>query len=214
MSDSVDARINDIMSVQKGKAFRTTTWRRFARGMDTHEITEAFHDSACNIPEYSDIDHALVVDVIRGRINWYLKVKRMTVEQVAGKVGQPASLIREIMQGGDNIGAIMERHPAPEIEESPRPVRPKGKRKAATKQPKKAKINDEAADQVVVTVQAILDREIAEDHVDIVLRGLARFAYEQRLPFAEKLESGLQVASSGKVPLDIALLGVLDIASE
>ena len=214
MSESVDARINEIMSVQKGKAFRTTTWRRFARGMNTDEITGAFHDSACNIPEYSDIDHALVVDVIRGRINWYLTVKRMTVEQVAGKVGQPASLIREIMQGGDNIGEIMKNHPAPEIEESPRPVRPKGKPKAAKKQPKKAKINDEAADQVVVTVQAILDREIAEDHVDIVLRGLARFAYEQRLPFAEKLESGLQVASSGKVPLDIALLGVLDIASE
>lgn len=214
MSESIDARINEIMSVQKGKAFRTTTWRRFARGMNTDEITGAFHDSACNIPEYSDIDHALVVDVIRGRIKWYLTTKGMTVEQVAGKVGQPASLIREIMQGGDSIGKIMKNHPAPEIEESPRPVRPKGKSKAANKQSKKAKINDEAADQVVVTVQAILDREIAEDHVDIVLRGLARFAYEQRLPFAEKLESGLQVASSGKVPLDIALLGVLDIASE
>ena len=214
MSESVDSRINEIMPVQKGKAFRTTCWRRFERGLTTHDILEAFHDSACDIPHYANVDHALVADVIRGRINWYLTVKGMTVEQVAGKVGQPASLIRDIIQGGENFSSIT----APVIEEKPRPVRgktTKGKSKKAPKASKKTKKNpvaDEAADRVVVTIQAILDGEIAEDHTEMVLRGLCRFAHEERLPFADKIESGLTLI--GQIPTNIALLGVLDVCTD
>ncbi len=199
---SVDSRLNSIMPVSKGKAVRTMVWRRFIRGMTTHEILESFHDSACNIPGYADIDHALVADIIRGRINWYLTVGKLTVEQVAGKTGIPASSLRELMNGGDSFKHL----PIPEIEKRPRPIRKK------TSTGKKKSINDEAADRVVVTIQAILNGEIDSDHTDIVLRGLCRYAYEERLSFADKIQQGIKLI--GQVPTDIALLGILDIASE
>lgn len=216
-SKSVDARLADIMPTSKGKAFRTTVWRRFCRGMETMEILEAFHDSSHNIPEYSAVTHDLVVDIIRGRINYYLTTKSCTVEQVASKAGQPASTIRELLNGGSLVGTLVQ----PEPEENPRPVRKKTKKsqsgkvrksKRLSSESKTATINDEAADRVVVTIQAILDGEIDKSHTDIVLRGLCRYAHEERLPFADQMQEGLNLI--GKIPADIALLGILDLAAE
>lgn len=175
--------------------------------MTTMEIHDAFQDSACDIPEYSNIDHALVCDVIRGRINWYLTTKKQTVEQVAGNSDQAASYIRDLMNGGEGFSDL----PMPVVESKPRPVRGKTPKRVTNKPKKSAPINDEAADRVVVTIQAILDGDIDQDHTDIVLRGLCRYAYEERLPFADKIQSGITLI--GKVPADIALLGILDIAS-
>lgn len=209
MSETIDARINDIMPPMKGKAFRTTTWRRFSRGMSFTEILDACHESAGNIPEYANIDLSLVADVVRGRINHYLTTKAMTVEQVAGKCSQTPSVIREIIAGGESFS-----HLAKAVDDNSRPTRKpaKAQKPKKSKKAKAVRINDEAADQVIVTIQAILDGNIDQSHTDIVLRGLARFAHEQRLPFADKIETG--IALIGKVPVDIALLGILDIASE
>lgn len=217
MSISVEERLQKIMPEMKGKAVRHTTWKRFSRGMLVHDIVDAFHESACNIPEYAKIDSALVTDIIRGRIQYYLNVRNQTVEQIAGTCGQPSSILREIIAGGASFASIT----APVVEKDPRPVRGTSKagvkkklskKKKATKKAKSVRsedYSDEAADRCITTIQALLDGDIAEEHTEMVLRGLARYAHEQRLPFANKIESGLTLV--GQIPSEIALLGVLDV---
>lgn len=196
------------MEAKRGRAVRTTAWRRFCTGISSIEIVEKFHDSACNIPEYANLTHDLIVDILRGRLQYYLNVKEWSIEQVSSKCNQPAAILRQLISG---VGTATNFAVASKsitntssIEKNPRPRR--------SKKTSKVRTTDEAQDKIITTLQAVLDGEIDSNHTEIVFRGLCRYAHEERLPFASKLESGLSLIN--KIPSQIAILGVLDIVSE